>query len=107
MKSNINKRVVNGINIETEKYQEIDCNIIEVETGTNCPKGGDNGHGGRTYLRIQDISATFIKITQLSNGNGVELELCGDSECSTLIKALEFAVTKLKEQWENNKIDNN
>ena len=99
MKSNINKRVVNGINIETEKYQEIDCNIIEVES--------DNGHGGRTYLRIQDISATFIKITQLSNGNGVELELCGDSECSTLIKALEFAVTKLKEQWENNKIDNN
>ena len=28
------------------------ANILQVSAGTNCPQGGDAGHGGRTYFKI-------------------------------------------------------
>ena len=87
-------------NISTETIVINNCNLIEVEVGTNCPMGGDKGHGGITYLRIQDVAATYMEIHKLheDKGDGFELKLYGDSECKTLIEALEFAASKLKEQ---------
>ena len=94
-------RLVDGKMVATWKREIIEANILEIEVGTNGFKGGDTGHGSRTYLRIKDLSSTDIKVNVLkTNGciDGVEIELGGDCELVTLIEALEFAVHVLKDQ---------
>lgn len=93
---------VNGIDVETWIAEITSANIIEVEVGTTGYQGGDTGHGGRTYLKIQDLGSTDINVTLLKDGfnesEGFILELGGDTELYTFIEALEFAVKVLKEQ---------
>lgn len=38
------------------------CNILEVEAGTTGYRGGDTGHGGRTYFRIQNAASTDMEV---------------------------------------------
>ena len=48
-----NRRVLpDGTEITTYSRDVISANILEVEAGTTGYKGGDTGHGGRTYFRI-------------------------------------------------------
>lgn len=75
-------------------------NILKVDVGTNCPCGGDSGHGGRTILRLTNEASTDMRI-RVDGGaqteiRSVELILGGDTECETLIQALEFALSALK-----------
>ena len=50
-----NRRVLpDGTEITTYSRDVISANILEVEAGTTGYKGGDTGHGGRTYFRIAD-----------------------------------------------------
>lgn len=86
-------------------------NIIEVEAGTNTPCGGDAGHGGKTYIRLSDLGGTSWQIRVHSKGEiinvpepeSVEIILSGDTEASTIIKALELVVRFLKDKsdWES------
>jgi len=76
------------------------ANILSVDVGTNCPRGGDAGHGGRTLLRLSNLAATDMAC-RIDNGplvrtDKIEIVLRGDTECETLIQALEFALTVLR-----------
>lgn len=77
-------------------------NMMTVEAGTNCPKGGDSGHGGRTVLRIHDDGASVITLRvdgqEIDQPKSIEIVVGGDSEAATFIEGLEFAVGILKSQ---------
>lgn len=90
---------------ESRTRQFISCNILEAFVSSNCPQGGDSGHGGRTVFRLKDISSTDMscevkhhdgKVTNVDGVESVSITLRGDSEHSTLIEALEFAAKKLR-----------
>lgn len=97
MENNKKTRIVNGYPVETETTEFINANILEVEAGTTGYRGGDTGHGGRTYLRIKDLGCTDMEV-YFSEEAGLEIELGGDCELETFIQALDFAVAKYKEQ---------
>lgn len=95
------KREVNGVEVTTFARDVVDLNILTVEAGTNGYKGGDSGHGSRTYLRITDGGGTdmrFKSVIRLCGAEGFEVSLGGDSELKTFIKALKFAVKVLEDQ---------
>lgn len=49
------RRILNdGTEITTYSREVVSCNILEVEARTTGYKGGDTGHGGRTYFSIKD-----------------------------------------------------
>ena len=63
--------------------------------------GGDTGHGGRTYFRIQDAACTDMEIhsyTTRCGSNGFEVCLGGDCELETMIRALKFITKVLEEE---------
>jgi hypothetical protein len=95
------KREVGERTIRTWKREVFSANCLEVEAGTNGYKGGDAGHGSRTYLRIADVCCTGIEASLIpgkeTNG-GIEIALYGDTELKTFIEALEFAVHVLKDE---------
>ena len=98
--------------MKIERKECWNANGLEVSVGTNCPKGGDSGAGGRTYFQIKDLASTDLEATIYedsgsSTGIGaVEIRLGGDAECDTFIEALEFAVATLKRQRAENKAGN-
>ena len=51
-----------GTEITTYTRDVVSANILEVEAGTTGFMGGDTGHGGRTYFRIQDEGSTDMKM---------------------------------------------
>ena len=58
-----NSRILkDGTEITTYSRDVISCNILEVEAGTTGYCGGDTGHGGRTYFRIQDAASIAIPL---------------------------------------------
>ena len=58
-----NSRILkDGTEITTYSRDVISCNILEVEAGTTGYCGGDTGHGGRTYFRIQDAACIAIPL---------------------------------------------
>ena len=61
--------------------------------------GGDSGHGGRTYFRIEDMGSTDIQVQLIENHGwieGFEVILGGDSELDTIIDALNFITQVLE-----------
>jgi len=84
------------------------ANILSVTVGTNCPAGGDTGHGGRTIFRINNEAGTDLRISidggSFQDVNSFEIVLGGDTECATFIDALEFALKTLKTQIAANSI---
>ena len=93
-------RFINGEIVNTWKTEICECNFIAVEAGTNGYHGGDAGHGSRTYIKIEDKGGTEmeVKVTENNVGKAIEFVLGGDSELSTIIKTLEFAIKILKIQ---------
>jgi hypothetical protein len=69
---------------------------FHVAVGTNGYKGGDAGHGSRTFFQIQDAGGTDTEIALTPDGRGVTIQLGGDSELSTFARALEFAAQTLR-----------
>lgn len=66
----------------------IDCNSLKATVITNEYKGGDTGHGSRTYLKLEDICGTDI--TAVVNDGTIEIVLGGDSEIVTIAEALKW-----------------
>ena len=94
-----------GTQIETFTRDIVDCNILTVEAGTTGHRGGDTGHGGRTYFRIEDAASTDMTCEpyarKCKNGaviTGFEVRLGGDAELDTIIDALGFIRKVLKSQ---------
>lgn len=95
---------IDGILVPTKSKEFVDCNIIECEVGTTGHQGGDSGHGGRTYFKLQDLASTDIRVRvnndewiELMSEGPIEIAFGGDCELDTFIDALEFAVETLKE----------
>lgn len=92
------------INKQTFPVYRIDlvnANLLEVVAGTTGQKGGDSGHGCRTFIRIKNHGGTDIRVNRLGNeyyDDGVELILGGDTELETIIDACEFIAKVLKNQ---------
>lgn len=94
-----------GTEIMTYGRDIYNANVLEVEAGTTGFKGGDTGHGSRTrtYFRIQDAGSTDMSVHAFTDkfGNaGFEVNLGGDCELETMIRALKF-ITKVLEDEAN------
>ena len=79
-----------GTELTTYTRDVVSANILEVEAGTTGFMGGDTGHGGRTYFRIQDEGSTDMKINTYVDRygcRGFEVFLGGDSFGGGLICA--------------------
>lgn len=88
-------------NFPVYKTEITSANIIEVKVGTTGFRGGDSGHGGRTYFSIKDLGGTDITVNTIKNPfgcKGFEVILGGDCELATLINALTYIKTKLEEK---------
>ncbi len=93
------KRLPDGKEISTYTREVISANLLEVEAGTTGYMGGDTGHGGRTYFRIEDSGGTDMNVhtyTDKYGSTGFEVFLGGDCELETIIRALKF-ITKVLE----------
>lgn len=92
------KMLDDGTEITTYSRDVYSANVLEVEAGTTGYKGGDTGHGGRTYFRIEDMGGTDIAVRPLGeyDDEGFEVVLGGDCELETVIRALKF-ITKVLE----------
>ena len=96
----VDTKIVADKKVTTLTKQIYDFNVLEVEVGTTGYKGGDTGHGGRSYIRIQDLTSTDIKIRKLGNkygeNKGVEIILGGDAELRTILRAFHFIAETLE-----------
>ncbi len=89
-----------GKEITTFTREVVSSNILEVEAGTTGCMGGDTGHGGRTYFRIEDSGGTDIQVHPIGwyGEEGFEVFLGGDCELETMIRALKFITQVLEEE---------
>ena len=97
------KKLHDGTEITTYTRDVVSANILQVEAGTTGYKGGDTGHGGRTYFRIKDEGGTDIDIKPFMDrfgSDGFEVVLGGDCELETMIRALKFITKVLEEESE-------
>jgi hypothetical protein len=79
----------------TTKMQEfMTAACLEVEVGTTGRKGGDSGHGGRTYLRISNLRSADMRID--ARDGDVAVVFGGDAELENLIDGLLFAAEVLR-----------
>lgn len=94
---------IDGKEIITSSKDLVSANIIKMTVGTNCPKGGDSGHGGRTYFCLEDNAATnwsvIIDGEVIDEPNKIEIILKGDCECDTFADALASAAYRIR--WQN------
>lgn len=76
--------------------------MLDVAVGTNCPVGGDTGHGARTILRLTNHGSTDLRVrvddVETEQVKELEIVLGGDWECEAFIQSLDFAVQELKLQ---------
>lgn len=87
--------------VKMEEHTINSANILRVAAGTTGYRGGDSGHGGRTYIEIEDLAGTDIEYETLKGKEGNELlriNLGGDSELDTIIEGLDFISETLKRQ---------
>ena len=97
------RKLYDGTEITTYTRDVVSANILQVEAGTTGYKGGDTGHGGRTYFRIEDEGCTDIQVQPIMDRygcNGFEVTLGGDCELETMIRALKFITQVLEEEAE-------
>jgi len=91
---------MNKVKVFTKEMNS--ANILDITVGTNCPQGGDAGHGGRTVFRLSNAAATAMSLkyndVEIGQVEDIEIILSGDTECDTFIQALEFALESLKSQ---------
>ena len=85
-----------------------DACILSILAGTNCPKGGDGGHGGRTILLIKDLGGTVMSLDVNGKEVSTDLEemrlvLHGDAECRVFIQAMDKTIRLLKDQLQENR----
>lgn len=82
-------RVLDGVSVNTIRGELTSCNILEFSVGTTGECGGDYGHGGRTFIRMDFSESCALKVN-VPKSDIVEIALAGDCELATLTGALEF-----------------
>jgi len=86
--------------VKTYKREIIDFDLLEVETGTNTPRGGDAGHGGVTTFRIATDGEYALRVDQDGERKCQEIQLtmAGDAACRAFVRALRVATEILEHQ---------
>lgn len=78
---------------------------LTVEAGTTGERGGDAGHGGRTYFRLffHDNMGMIEEptIREAHDGHEITLVLGGDAELHVLADGLQFAADTLRASMEH------
>ena len=87
--------IVDGVTIPSFKKEIEAENTIEVEVATTGYKGGDSGHGGRTFFKVGDVSCTDIRPS--STYDSVEIVLGGDAEMETFCETLRIGYEYLNQ----------
>lgn len=57
------KTDVNGINVEVAEKEFDGLCILKASAGTTGRMGGDTGHGGRTYIKFENITSTDMNVS--------------------------------------------
>lgn len=97
--------------IQVKSKDIVDLNMLRVSAGTTSPAGGDAGHGGRTFISVEDTGSTSwgARITSRSGRSytigshldpdlkSVEILLGGDAEAKTIVEALRFAADTIEQ----------
>ena len=93
--------------VKLERKQIVSACIMRVEVGTNTPRGGDAGHGGRTILDIVMESDASLDVTvgdqTFHDTWRATLVFGGDAEAICIAQALRFAADVLDRQIAVNK----
>ena len=90
-------KTIDGRQVVTYSRNCVGANMLKVEAGTTGYRGGDSGHGSRTYFSLTDLSGTDIRASRSRKADGVQVVLGGDSE------GLKFIVQVLEDQREEYK----
>lgn len=90
--------------LDANQHTATSANIMTVTVDTNCPMGGDGGHGGKTRFVLKNDACTSWEINGDDSYEELEIVLYGDTECDTFIECLEFAVKTLQAQRYANSI---
>jgi hypothetical protein len=96
-KTGSSTRVVDGVSVAVETYQETNANILELTIGTNAPCGGDGGHGARTLFELKDAGSTAMAVDTDEHARAT-IVLSGDAEAHTFLAALKQAVEVIERQ---------
>lgn len=87
----------------------VSANILNAKVRTNGYHGGDAGHGGHSYIELQNSSCSCMQITvsdedgvvfqteEGESGQSVRIDMRGDTELYTLIKSLRFMADALED----------
>ncbi|MBI4129772.1 hypothetical protein HY468_00495 [Candidatus Roizmanbacteria bacterium] len=95
------QQIVNGENVHAFRANFYDANTLQVQAGTTGERGGDTGHGGRTFFSLKDLGGTDISITTGEDGTSLEVSLGGDAELRTITSALQFILDALATNPDN------
>lgn len=95
--------IIDGIKVPTMTTEFVNANCLEIQVGTTGKMGGDTGHGGRTYLRIENTAGSDLRSRIVANEehhdfdhtNRIEIILGGDSELDTFFECMQFAAAML------------
>ena len=82
-------QMIDDVPVDTLHCHLTSCNILEFSVGTTGYCGGDYGHGGRTFIRMDFSESAALKV-KVIKPDIVEIALGGDCELATLTGALEF-----------------
>lgn len=87
----------------------VSANILNAKACTNGYHGGDAGHGGHSYIELQNSSCSCMQITVSDEdgvvfqteegvaGQSVRIDMRGDTELYTLIESLRFMADALED----------
>lgn len=96
---------ITEMEVPIQVFEEVHCNVLELRVGTNCPQGGDTGHGGRTLFALKDLASTDWEIhvtdrqgvtTTVTDLKCFAVVLGGDAEQYTFTTLLKKAVQVLE-----------
>jgi hypothetical protein len=101
------------VKTKTKEIQTL-C-ITECRVSTNCPHGGDAGHGGLTYFELKDGGSTCMRVSLVDHRgrhseeievDSVRICLGGDQEAFNLCRLLRWAASELENMLEENHEEN-
>ena len=77
------------------------CNF-GVSVGSTGYKGGDAGHGGKTFVTFQDLGSVSMMVSvdnseYLRDAEKITIAFEGDAELTNLINSLRFALDQLED----------
>jgi hypothetical protein len=87
---------VDGNQIAAVTRELTSANTLRATVGTNCPKGREAEESGRTILVLEADTGADLTFEASERSKKVSLIFDGDTECDTLIDALEFAAATLR-----------